>query len=270
MTEREKTLGILTIATNKYLYYWFDLVRSYIATNSESSICLTWHVFTDRSSEAIAFTRQFHQIEFKIHEIESMTFPLATLLRYELYFSARDEIKHDLLMHLDADMLVMNLEFSKKLLNTKIQDGMITLVKHPGYWRPHGFELMRLYCQRPLLMVKDIRFLATMGGRGAWESNAKSSAFVERSKRRNYFCGGIWWGPYEPIIAMCEQLATRTSADFAKGIEAIWHDESHLNWYASGKKNHSVDPSFCFDPSYENLKSLPEIVRAVDKHANPQ
>jgi hypothetical protein len=64
---------------------------------------------------------------------------------------------------------------------------------------------------------------------------------------------------------MIRVLADRTREDLDRGIIATWHDESHLNWFASGHAHQLMDSQKCYAPGYKNLSDIwPEII-AVDK-----
>jgi hypothetical protein len=44
-----------------------------------------------------------------------------------------------------------------------------------------------------------------------------------------YFAGGFYGGEYHAFVELVRQLVENTAADAAKGITAIFHDESQLN-----------------------------------------
>ena len=53
------------------------------------------------------------------------------------------------------------------------------------------------------------------------------------------------------------------------GIIAKFHDESHLNAFASQSKSITwLNPEYCFEPSYPNLNSLDPYLHVVDKNEN--
>jgi hypothetical protein len=107
--------------------------------------------------------------------------------------------------------------------------------------------------------------LARVGALGSWESSKASNAYVPRLKRKTYFCGGIWLGNKEVFLEFCELLKKRVNDDLERNIIAIWHDESHLNWWAANNPFTLQSPKYCFDPTYKQLSHLSEIIRAVDK-----
>jgi hypothetical protein len=171
-----------------------------------------------------------------------------------------------IVMHLDADMLfVGEIDFAK--LEGSLGHKGVSLVKHPGYFRPTGTEKLMFYIKRPKYFVKDLKTYLRFGGLGTWERNKESKAFVPRSKRKDYVCGGTWLGRREEIVTLCKELSTRISEDFAHEIVAVFHDESHLNWYQAKNQFHLLNPELCFDPSYPQLRDLAPMIQAVDKNA---
>lgn len=256
-------LGILTIATNRYLEYFEDLVKSYIDVYPNSNN-LEWYLFTNRVGDAKEITKKI-PVKVKVIEVPAYSFPEATLLRYKIYLDNAEQLESDLLMHLDADMLIKSGNFLNVVSNSAAREQM-TLIKHPGFFRPHGISRLFFYTQNPRYLVIDLVMLIKFGGIGSWETNEKSRAFVSRKKRNLYFCGGIWFGYRSTVIKMCSELSAAVDQDIALELMAKWHDESHLNAFASRNKIVSLDPELCFEPKYPSLKGLTEIVRAVDKN----
>ena len=254
-------LGILTVATNKYVEYWKDQARS-ISDSQTKGLDITLHVFTDDTQSVDNFSNDLN-IKVISHEIPSLGWPEATLMRYSLFTEFRDEIREEVLMHLDADML---LHEPLKLgdLVDKIQNG-ICLVQHPGYYRPRGFGLIKLYATNFRTAVMDLYLFLKLGGLGLWETRENSSAFVHRSMRKTYFCGGTWWGYRSNILQLCEDLAARIEKDLVGQETAVWHDESHLNWWASRNHHGSTGPEYCYAVGYPQLKDLKCIIEAVHK-----
>jgi hypothetical protein len=145
--------------------------------------------------------------------------------------------------------------------------GKVSLVSHPGFYRSKGFVLLKFYLLNPKYLARDLILKVKIGGMGSWETNKNSMAYVQRSERKNYVCGGIWFGPNRSIKEMNEILAFRVNQDESRNVMAKWHDESHLNNFATNSDVNVLSPELCFDPNYKNLVGLRELVRAVDKNA---
>jgi len=101
------SVGVVTVATNRYIDYWFEM-----ALSAERYLFLghnvVLHVFTDRVAEVKVMASQFSRITVNVLEIDQLKWPEATLLRYEIFDLHRDFLQQGVLMHLDADMLVVD------------------------------------------------------------------------------------------------------------------------------------------------------------------
>ena len=221
------------------------------------------HVLTDQIKEAELFAKELQKIRVVAHEIEPYSWPEATLFRYRLMNNIADEVNSDLVMHLDADMLVIQ-DFLKALPNN-FKNG-IALVRHPGYYRPLGVKKIAFYLKNKHYIRQDLEAIRTLGGIGDWETSRDSFSFVPRAKRHKYVCGGTWFGFRVEFFNMVEELAILERMDTDNGVLPKWHDESILNSWASTHETTTLPPSFCFDPKYPQLCNLDELIRAVDKN----
>lgn len=255
-------LAVLSVATNRYLDYWKKLVSSadrYLQPGAE----LTFFVFTDNPDEAKSLQKHTQRSRIIPIDVPPLTWPDATLLRYELFADAWSLIDKEIVMHLDADM-VLCADCVIDPDESSWPSG-IALVRHPGFRRPSSLRRLKLYLSSPKFLCGDVKSWLRFGGLGTWETSRNSRAFVPRGERAVYVCGGTWMGFREPLGEMIRTLASRTREDLLRGTIAVWHDESHLNWFASNYLHYLFDSEKCFAPGYKNLVDLaPEIV-AVDK-----
>jgi hypothetical protein len=260
--ESVETIGVMSVATNLYLGYWKTMVQSAeLVSKTEDEI--TFFVFTDNPSEVKNFARSLKNLRVKAFEIAPYGWPEATLLRYQIFESQMDQMNTDVLMHLDADMLILRNPWSR--IKLKLSTEKVCLVLHPGFWRPTGVQRMALYMVHPLLIFKDLRIKIRQGGLGAWENDPKSEAFVQKKFRREYFCGATWFGKHEAIKGLMIKLAQQVNDDLEKNIIASWHDESHINKWASENSHATENPELCFDETYPQIRNLKPSIIAVRK-----
>lgn len=255
-------LGIISIATNIYLEYWKTQAKSINELISDN-FDVTLHIFTDKPAAAIKLAESLPRVSIVAHQIPAYRWPEATLYRYKLISEASESFTEEILMYLDADMILRQ---SISMLD--FSDGSrvgVTLVKHPGFYRPMGIPRLKLYIEEPKLLLSDLYTKYRMGALGSWETNPQSGAYVERRKRSAYFCGGTWWGTRNAFLGLNQELAARVAKDEQNGVIARWHDESHLNWWAANHEHAVKPPSYCYSLSYKWLKKLPMIIQAVDK-----
>ena len=257
-----KSLDIATVATNNYVDYWINLALSaekYLVL----PITVTLHVFTDNPKKCQSIKNDLKNVSVEIYEIESLKWPEATLFRYKIFTKFQSSFKADYLMHLDADMLIHR-DFLE-ILEKSVTKNDVSLVSHPGFFRPRFSKKVVFYIRNFKYLLADLRSLILSGGIGSWETSKKSSAFVPRSLRSHYVCGGTWLGKSTALKKMITELAICVDVDLMNGVTAIWHDESHLNSWASRNKFNLLSPSFCADPSYPQLEGLPIYIEAIDK-----
>ena len=169
----------------------------------------------------------------------------------------------DVIVYLDADMLINETIALKEIFDHE-SDSMV-LVRHPGYWRPPFREDKTFYLRHLFLAISDLVRRLIIGGIGSWESNEKSTSFVKRSDRRFYYCGGFWMGKKDAIISFAEAMYQNVSKDLNNNVMAIWHDESHLNKWATANAFRTHSPSYCFAEGFGNLDRLPKKIIAVTK-----
>lgn len=272
MTECREGVGgavgvVISVATGIYLDYWKQLIRSYLHTHSRASFSLRFIVFTDRPGEAQNFCSSIPEFHVQVFYCEKESWPSASMNRYFTYQSHKAEIVgHGLpVLHLDADM-----EFAKPISQEfwgELGEKDVALVAHPGFYRS-----FRGYFQRnPATLLRgvllDIKLLLRYGGIGAWETSIFSEAFVARSRRVTYVCGGAWFAGPLGFSGLVESMCQKMTKDAKEGVVPVWHDESHLNsWLAANRKRVKIlSPAYCFAEGFPALRAITPVVIAVDK-----
>ncbi len=256
------SLDIVTIATNQYVDYWIEMVKS-ADLSLDSSCEIKSFVFTDDKEKCLSVQESLRHIAIEVISIESLKWPDATLLRYKVFHQFSSRFESEYIMHLDADMIVRK-DFIiplRSISNTKD----VLLTAHPGYFRPKRLKRVKLYLKNPEILIQDLKATIKIGGVGSWETSKDSSAYVPRNNRNVYVCGGTWLGKSSPIKKLIKELAENVEDDKKNGKMAIWHDESHLNRWAIENDFYLLQPSFCSDPTYKQLEGLPVYIQAVDK-----
>ena len=257
-----QSLDIVTIATNQYVNYWIQMIKSADQVLDKSSK-IRAIVFTDDVNKCISIQNELNTISVEAISIESLKWPDATLLRYKIFHQYSSHLNSEYTMHLDADMLIHR-DFIAPLDNL-INKYDISLVSHPGYFRPRGLKKVAFYLKNSDFLSRDLKSIVLLGGVGSWETKKNSSAYVPRNLRKVYVCGGTWLGKSIAIKKLFSELAEDVERDKNSGTMAIWHDESHLNRWAAENSFNLLPPSFCSDPTYRQLEGLPIYIEAVDK-----
>lgn len=256
------SVGIMTVATNRYVEYWAALARS-IDRLLLPANPIVLHVFTDRLDAVTAHAADLRRVTVAPVEIAPLGWPEASLLRYEIFRDHREHLEQDLLMHLDADMVVV--DDAGADLDPSNWPGAIGLVRHPGFRRPPGSRRLSLHATHPGLALRDAYSTIRFGGLGRWETDPASTAFVPRSRRSVYVYGGVWFGLRDPLLAMIDLLAANTRADLDERRIAVWHDESHLNWFAAHHATALLESCYAFAAGFPGLADLTPHIVAVEK-----
>jgi histo-blood group ABO system transferase len=256
------SVGVVSVATNRYVHYWMEMAASadvLLFPGTE----LTLHVFTDQPELVEAFAPRLSRIRVNPIRIQALTWPAATMQRFQLISDHADQLTEQVLVHLDADMVVVAATPSN--MDPQAWIGGMALVRHPGYRRPRGSGRLKFYLRHPMRMGRDLARFAKEGALGTWERNPASTAYVPRGKRRAYVCGATWMGLRESFIASCALLAANTAQDDGNGLIALWHDESHMNWFAANRPRSLLDSEYCFVEGSANLADLKPLIVAVEK-----
>lgn len=257
--EKDKSVnsvGILMVATNNYIERWKDTALDLEENSFKQVSDVVIHLYTNREEEAARFAKSYlSRIKLVIHKIEGWGWPEATLLRYRFFFETETQLEQEFLLYLDSDMRVMG-DVGKIVLSLREFDG-IGVVSHPGFFRPKGIKKLKLYFASPIFILRDIK-IAIQSSRnlGAWEKNACSTAYVERSSRESYVHGAIWFGYRDNLLDMCRTLSARIQIDLGYGYIATWHDESHLNWFIARNAHKIFDNRLSWVENYENLRNF--------------
>lgn len=240
-------LDVLVIATGRYVAYASELIDSFDNKIDESQFSVRFVIFTDDCSH---FSRKrVERVEIDSIEIESYGWPLATLLRYQIFQQHWESVRAPLVMYLDADTRLRD-NLKLETLIRAVEDKKFCAIEHPGYFRR----------SRIVQFLIKTRF-------GPWEGRKESMAFVPVSQRRSYVCGGVWFGERKVVERLCHDLAKAVKIDQDRGLIAKFHDESHLNrWRLDHPlSTNLLEPTWAWADGYGNLKNLEPIIEVIHK-----
>jgi len=217
-------LTIFTIATNQYFDYLISNLEG--LSNARNGFGKTQLIVATNTRNPRAM--KFGSLDIQIVEIEDLAWPDVTLLRYEVLLRWAPSVRGRYLIWLDADMDVIRPLDVVALVGSS---RAIYLAVHPGF---HNTPLPKKASLKvKLVHAAEVLKLRISGQkvRGTWETRKSSNAYVSRKLRRQYVHGAVWLGQSSAILQMAETLSLRTRDDLQNGIVAVWHDESHLNWF---------------------------------------
>ena len=258
-------IGIYMIATNKYTYLLNQVIqRLEFLMENELDLQITVVVATDDSEYIDKNSSELRNLKITTHEIPSYGWPEATILRYQILLGCSGFEEFDFCFYLDCDMYIHRLFMHEAIRNLK--DGQVGMVKHPGFTIDPTFKgIMNALTDYKIIKFLISNFRKQKFRLGTWEDRSQSSAYVPVKMRRSYVHGAFWFARPQEFKQMCTILAQRTQEDFDKGIVAVWHDESHLNYYSANYPVTILDSRFSWISNYRNIKHLSPFISSVIK-----
>ena len=258
--DRNMKVGIYMVATNKYISLWENVVNqlsSLLSNNRDFDITIM--LATDQVITANKIAKSFKKLNFVLDEIPPYGWPEATLLRYEFILHFNNFEEFDLCMYLDSDMVFHHLFFRE--VSGELSNHTIGVVRHPGfalYLNPLG--LFRGLTDRKIVRTLLLNIFKQPLRLGTWETNKLSTSYVSPFSRRAYVHGAIWFGKPKGFEQLCMVLSKNVQEDLKNGIIALWHDESHLNWFVSKNRVAILDSKYSWVRNYRNISHFTPFV----------
>jgi hypothetical protein len=247
------TVDVCVHATAGYINYAKELGESFGSTFFPGAE-IRYLVFTDNIEELRRWILP-ERITVVGVEITHKPWPISTISRYNDYKNSSELLQSELVLFIDADMKIIG--EVQSTFEPSQWPNEIALVRHPGFYRKG--EIVR----KGLSGFLPNRTEAL----GSWEDRSESQAYVSTRRRKHYVCGGVWMASPEAAIKLCSLLSTRIDADERSDVMAVWHDESHLNWWAANNRHAILSPEYCFVSRYSELDELTPRIEALDKPA---
>jgi hypothetical protein len=210
----EKTLkiGILYICTGKYAEFYEEFMRSLESFLPDTE--KTVFVFTDSDSIKDEVSGQVKVFQAKLG------WPYDTLMRYHMFLTQKESLlKMDYLFFFNANMIINSVINYEDVIPSEDED--LVAVLHSSF----------------------------TNSRGTFETRSASTAYLSESEGIYYYQGCLNGGTSEKFIEMCETLKENIDIDLNNKIIAVWHDESHMNWYMDKRNIKKLHPGFSYPES---------------------
>ncbi|XP_048201650.1 histo-blood group ABO system transferase [Perognathus longimembris pacificus] len=102
----------------------------------------------------------------------------------------------------------------------------------------------------------------------SYERRPGSQAYIPRDQGDFYYMGALFGGSVAEVQRLTKACHEAMVRDWANDIEAVWHDESHLNKYLLHHKPTKVlSPEYLWDP---HMLSRPSVLRKMRFIAVPK
>ena len=200
------SIAWVVIGTNNYLELAIQCLRS-IHDNYSGNCDQAYFLLTDHV--AIDSLPGYIKVSPIVHE----QFPYISLHRYKHFVALANQlVQYDYIFYVDADMLFIDV--SDEILSTRV------VVAHPAFY------------DKPSSAC-------------SFDRNKECKAYLPFAYNGPYFQNCFQGGVSTDFLAMSRRLARRIRRDQRNNQMALWHDESHMNWYMSRHK-----PTLILDPGY--------------------
>lgn len=221
-------VGLLVIATNKYISFIDQLVES--ADKWFLSNCnVTYCVFTN-NPKTLNTNRAFNMLH-----IEHEPWPAPTLKRYDYFNKYADYLKtFDYLYYCDVDMKFVD------VVGDEILNNLVATL-HPAFYNQNKLQF-------------------------TYDRNYKSKAYMNFTEGDRYYAGGFNGGNSKNFLSMSKTISDWRLHDECLDIIPLWHDESYLNKYMwLNKPTKILFPDYCY-PEQWNLPFSKKIIALNKNH----
>ena len=231
-------IGIVTMGTGSYVNFLSSMLDSfakYFLPQYEKQFI----VLTD--DKTLTHETISNNIYFPFYE-----WPYSTLYKNKAINLTKEYFDCDILFWVDADLKCIDyVTSSEDLLPTK--EKPICCVNHCG-WLHEGKEI-KLY---------------------PYETNSKSTAFVEDIYKVPYHQACLYGGLYENFFNMSKTIEKNIDIDLSNDIVAIWHDESHLNRYIQDISLKTIPRIYARPEAMGELLPNTKIISILKPNLNEQ
>ena len=216
----EMKIGVLCIATGRYICFWDEFYKSakqFLFPEDN----VHFFVYTDA-------TEIEHQDNTDVTKLfaQSSKWPISVCDKYAILLSKKELYDgYDYLFHFNINMKFLA-PIGKEIL--------------PG--KEHGYICVCEWLNHKLKGEPD---------KFPYERNPQSSAYIPYGSGKHYFMSGVHGGRPKEYLSMLKTLKSNTRKDFANGIIAIWHDESHMNKYMLDKNPLIIPPQYAIPENWK-------------------
>lgn len=200
-----ESIAWVVIGTNNYLNLALNCLDS-IRSNYNGRCSQSFFLLTDRVADVSCEWIQACPVK---HE----KFPYISLRRYEHFVNLSEKLSgFAYIYYVDADMEFISV--GDEILSKRV------VVSHAAFYDKPSRKC-------------------------SFDRNANSKAYVPYEYEGPYFQNCFQGGKTRDFLKMSKRLSRRIRDDINNDQMALWHDESHMNWYMT-----KHPPTLVLDPGY--------------------
>ncbi len=224
-------IGVVYICTGKYNVFWDEFYQS-AEMNFLPGHPKTYYVFTD---SPVILGEEQPNVN-RIYQ-GNLGWPGNSLMRFSMFLSIQETLRQetDFVYFFNSNMR-FDAPVGEEML--PIHEGIVAL-NHYGFYNapPETYP---------------------------YDRNPDSAANIPLGAGSYYFAGALIGGRTEMFLQMSNELASIINQDVARGISALWFDESYFNRYMLDKPARILDPSY----GYPDGWTLPFPIRMMLRDKN--
>lgn len=234
-------IGILYIGIGTYAMFWKDFYLSaekhlFAGTDAAHPLERRYFVWTDAAQ---IFNEENDPRIIRIAQ-DDLGWPGNSLKRYHLFLGQRERLESlDYLIFFNANLRFLADVSAQALLPDTAQGEHLLAALHATFYHqpPHTYT---------------------------YERNPLSTACIPAGSGEYYAQGALMGGQALAFLSACATMARNIEIDEAKGIIALWHDESHWNRFLYQRRDVKIlSPSYLY-PENAHL-DFPAKILSLDK-----
>ena len=226
------TVGLIFFATNKYIDFAADLIRSADEHFMDAGVGVVYYVMTNQPFPVMSSGagREIRRVR-----VPHRLWPDSSMLRPSEISKNRERLSADFLFVVDADMRFVG-RVGREILGRRVG------VLHPGFADK----------TRPQY---------------TYDTNIYSNACVPPTEGARYYAGGFWGGAREEVIGIADTLAKNIDDDRCRGATALWHDESMINRaFIDCPPTVVLTQEYCMDERFIDKRLYPRLLALQKDH----
>ncbi|XP_062316565.1 alpha-1,3-galactosyltransferase 2-like [Osmerus eperlanus] len=215
--KNHSSVALTVFAVGRYLDVYLETFLLSAELHFMLALPVTYYVFTDVPAKVpnlqLAEGRRLKVIKVQKHS----RWQDVSMIRMRAIADAINDIRHtsSYVFCFDVDQLFVG-RFGSEALGESV-----ALLHAYYYHRPRGLF--------------------------SYDRNPSSTAYMKAGAGDFYYHAAVFGGTWQTVLALTESCYQAILEDKSRGVEALWHDESHMNKYLwLHKPSRVLSPEYCW------------------------